>query len=226
MFALIRYHFLDYTKSYKYVPPIAMYFMSLLFVYAYKPTPIVPTYLETALALYLLSAWITVTIFHTEDPVQEQITISHTNNISALYVGKYITALLICTVLSFISVIYPIILQMFNEKMTASLFLVGFLSHMSFSILGISIATLFTRNTIQKAGTAWLSLTFILLITIASIRFKKELLWFLPPVESFLMLGQYKYNILTHTLWLTAWAIVYSFLLFTLFLFIVRKKRF
>ncbi|MED3103083.1 ABC transporter permease, partial [Bacillus thuringiensis] len=43
MFALIRYHFLDYTKSYKYVPPIAMYFMSLLFVYTYKPTPIVPT---------------------------------------------------------------------------------------------------------------------------------------------------------------------------------------
>ncbi len=169
MFALIRYHFLDYTKSYKYIPPIAMYFISLLFVYTYKPTPIVPTYLETALALYLLSAWITVTIFHTEDPVQEQITISHTNNISALYVGKYITALLICTVLSFISVIYPIILQMFNEKMTVSLFLIGFLSHISFSILGISIATLFTRNIIQKAGTAWLSLTFILLITIASI---------------------------------------------------------
>lgn len=174
MFALIRYHFLDYTKSYKYIPPIAMYCISLLFVYTYKPTPIVPTYLETALALYLLSAWITVTIFHTEDPVQEQITISHTNNISALYVGKYITALLICTVLSFISVIYPIILQMFNEKMTASLFLVGFLAHMSLSILGISIATLFTRNIIQKASTAWLSLTFILLMTIASIRLKKS----------------------------------------------------
>ncbi|MFL0401861.1 ABC transporter permease [Bacillus nitratireducens] len=226
MFALIRYHFLDYTKSYKYIPPIAMYCISLLFVYTYKPTPIVPTYLETALALYLLSAWITVTIFHTEDPVQEQITISHTNNISALYVGKYITALLICTVLSFISVIYPIILQMFNEKMTASLFLVGFLAHMSLSILGISIATLFTRNIIQKASTAWLSLTFILLMTIASIRLKKELLWFLPPIESFIMLGQYKYNILTHTLWLTAWTIVYSFLLLTLFLFLIRRKRF
>ncbi|MGQ0516176.1 ABC transporter permease, partial [Bacillus sp. D-CC] len=26
-----------------------MYFVSLLFVYTYKPTPIVPTYLETAL---------------------------------------------------------------------------------------------------------------------------------------------------------------------------------
>ena len=63
---------------------------------------------------------------------------------------------------------------MFNEEMTVSLFLVGFLAHMSFSILGISIATLFTRNMIQKAGTAWLSLTFILLITIASIRFKKS----------------------------------------------------
>ncbi|HDR7623244.1 TPA: ABC transporter permease [Bacillus mycoides] len=226
MFALICYHFLDYTKSYKYIPPIAMYCISLFFVYTYKPTPIVPTYLETALALYLLSAWITVTIFHTEDLVQEQITISHTNNISALYVGKYVTALLICTVLSFISVIYPIILQMFNEKMTASLFLVGFLAHMSLSILGISIATLFTRNIIQKASTAWLSLTFILLMTIASIRLKKELLWFLPPVESFIMLGQYKYNILTHTLWLTAWAIVYSFLLLTLFLFLVRRKRF
>ncbi|MBJ7983282.1 ABC transporter permease [Bacillus cereus] len=226
MFALIRYHFLDYTKSYKYIPPIAMYCISLLFVYTYKPTPIVPIYLETTLALYLLSAWITITIFHTEDPVQEQITISHTNNISALYVGKYITALLICTVLSFISIIYPIILQMFNEKMTASLFLVGFLAHMSFSILGISIATLFTRNIIQKASTAWLSLTFILLMTIASIHFKTELLWVLPPIESFLMLGQYKYNILTHTLWLTAWAIVYSFLLLTLFLFLIRKKRF
>ncbi len=115
---------------------------------------------------------------------------------------------------------------MFNEKMTVSLFLVGFLAHMSFSILGISIATLFTRNIIPKASTAWLSLTFILLITIASIRFKKELLWFLPPIESFLMLGQNKFNILTHTLWLTAWAIVYSFLLLTLFLFYRSQKTF
>ena len=42
--------------------------------------------------------------------------------------------------------------------MTVSLFLVGFLSHMSFSILGISIATLFTRNMIQKQALLGLAL--------------------------------------------------------------------
>ncbi|MDM5190432.1 ABC transporter permease [Bacillus sp. DX4.1] len=229
MLALIRYNFLDYTKSYKYVPPIAMYIVSLLFVYTYKPNPIVPAYLETALPLYLLSAWITVTLFHTEDPVQEQITLSHTKNIHTLYLGKYVTVLLICSFLSFVSVIYPIVFDMFHEKMTMSLFIIGILAHISLSILGISIATLFTRNIIKKASTAWLSLSFVLLITIASIRLKKEtpeLLWFFPPIDSFMVLGHYEQELLSHTLWLTAWALVYSFVLIALFLYLVRKRRF
>ncbi|MBY0599892.1 hypothetical protein [Bacillus bingmayongensis] len=228
MLALIRYNFLDYTKSYKYVPPIAMYIVSLLFVYAYKPNPIVTTYLETSLILYLLSAWITITLFHTEDPVQEQITLSHTKNIWTLYLGKYVTVLLICSILSLISVIYPIAFQMFNEKMTVSLFITGILAHFSLSILSISIATLFTRNIIRKASTAWLSLSFVLLITIASIRLKKdmpELLWFFPPINGFMMLGQYEHHLLTHVLWLTVWALAYSVVLIGLFLYLVRKRR-
>lgn len=228
MIALIRYNFLDYTKSYKYAPPIAMYIVSLLFIYTYKPNPIITTYLETALILYLLSAWITITLFHAEDPVQEQITLSHTKNIRTLYLGKYVTVLLICIVLSLISVIYPIAFQMFNEKMTLSLFITGFFSHFSLSILGISIAILFTRNIIKKASTAWLSLSFVLLITIASIRLKKdmpELLWIFPPINGFMMLGSYEHNLAIHTLWLTAWALFYSFVLMSLFLHLVRKRR-
>ncbi|KEK24560.1 hypothetical protein [Bacillus gaemokensis] len=228
MIALIRYNFLDYTKSYKYVPPIAMYIVSLLFVYTYKPNPIVATYLETALTLYLLSAWITITLFHTEDPVQEQITLSHTKKILALYIGKYVTVLLICSVLSLISVIYPIAFQMFKEKITVSLFITGLLAHISLSILGISIATLFTRNIIKKASTAWLSLSFVLLITIASIRLKKEmpeLLWFFPPIDSFMMLAQYEHHLLVHVLRLTAWAFAYSVVLIGVFLYLVRKRR-
>ncbi|WP_410984046.1 ABC transporter permease [Bacillus cereus] len=228
MIALIRYNFLDYTKSYKYVPPIAMYIVSLLFIYTYKPNPIVATYSETALTLYLLSAWITITLFHTEDPVQEQITLSHTKNIRALYLGKYVTVLLISSVLSLISVISPIIFQMFKEKMTLSLLITGFLSHFSLSILGISITTLFTRNIIKKASTAWLSLSLVLLITIASIRLKKdipELLWFFPPINSFMMLSSHEHNLAIHTLWLTAWALFYSFVLMSFFLYLVRKRR-
>lgn len=229
MFALIRYNIHDYTKSYKYVPPIALYMISLLFIYTYESIPIVPTYLETALALYLLSAWITITLFHTEDPVQEQITLSHTKNIHTLYLGKYGTALLICSVLSLVSVFYPIVFDKFRDSMTVSLLLFSILTHMSLSILGISIATLFTRNIIQKASTAWLSLSLVLLITIASIHLKEEipaLLWFLPPINSFMMLGDYEYNLLSHTLWLTVWALIYSFALIQLFLYLVRKKRF
>ncbi|WP_459503298.1 ABC transporter permease [Bacillus sp. C1] len=228
MIALIRYNFLDYTKSYKYVPPIAMYIVSLLFVYAYKPNPIVATYLETALTLYLLSAWITITLFHTENPVQEQITLSHTKNSTTLYFSKYVTALLICIVLSLISVTYPIAFQMFKENMTAERFITGLLAHFSLSILGISIATLFTRNIIQKASTSWLSLSFILLITIASVRLKKdmpELLWVFPPIDSFMMLGQYEHHFLVHTLLFTVWALIYSLVLVSLFLYLVQKRR-
>ena len=101
--------------------------------------------------------------------------------------------------------------------------------YFSLSILVISIATLFTRNIIKKASTAWLSLSFVLLITIASIRLKKEmpeLLWVFPPINSFLMLGQYEHHLLVHVLWLTAWALIYSLLLITLFLFLVQKNDF
>lgn len=46
-----------------------------------------------------------------------------------------------------------------------------------------------------------------LLKMIASIRLKKEmpeLLWVFPPINSFLMLGQYEHHLLVHVLLLTA----------------------
>lgn len=53
-----------------------------------------------------------------------------------------------------------------------------------------------------------------------------ELLWVFPPINSFLMLGQYEHHLLVHVLWLTAWALIYSLLLITLFLFLVQKNDF
>ncbi len=67
-----------------------------------------------------------------------------------------------------------------------------------------------------------------LLKTIASFRLKKEmpeLLWVFPPINSFLMLGQYEQHLFVHVLWLTAWALAYSFVLMSLFLYLVRKRR-
>ncbi|WP_243765150.1 hypothetical protein [Bacillus arachidis] len=66
--------------------------------------------------------------------------------------------------------------------------------------------SLFTRNIIQKASTAWLSLSFVLLITISSIHLKKdmpELLWFFPPINHFIMLSQPEHQLLVRVLWLT-----------------------
>ncbi|EEM09217.1 ABC transporter permease [Bacillus pseudomycoides] len=67
-----------------------------------------------------------------------------------------------------------------------------------------------------------------LLKMIASIRLKKEmpeLLWVFPPINSFLMFGQYEHHLLVHVLLLTAWALAYSFVLMSLFLYLVRKRR-
>ncbi|WP_423479094.1 hypothetical protein [Priestia megaterium] len=77
MGALIRYHFITYIKSYRYIPPLALYIISLCMNYTYRPNPVLDSFFNTALFLFFLTTWFTMSLFHAEDSSQEVITKLH-----------------------------------------------------------------------------------------------------------------------------------------------------
>lgn len=103
MRALISYYVLDYIKSYRYVPPLSIYVITLLVNYTYRPNPVLSSMAVTAVYLFLLMAWFTLSFFHTEDPTQQQLTTLHAKNKSKMFLSKYMTMFLCVIVLSTVS---------------------------------------------------------------------------------------------------------------------------
>ncbi|MBE3570004.1 MAG: hypothetical protein IMW92_07770 [Bacillales bacterium] len=56
MKGLFPYHFVYYLRTYKYVPPLTFYVLTLVVNYVYKPNPILDSYSFTSLVLFFIMA--------------------------------------------------------------------------------------------------------------------------------------------------------------------------
>ncbi|GGJ99966.1 ABC transporter permease [Lentibacillus kapialis] len=195
MKALISYYFLDYIKSYRYVPPLTIYLVALFLNYTYKPNPVLSSTAVTALYLFLLMVWFTLSFFHTEDPTQQHLTILHAKSKVKMFLSKYMTMFLCVIVLSVFSVAYPVVFGMFGADISILKLIIGVLNHFFLGVLSVSMAALFTREIIKNPGTGWLGVSFVLLVSIASTGLRHALpnflqwtVWVLPPVPHLMSL--------------------------------------
>jgi len=233
MKALINYHFLDYIKSYRYVPPLTIYLVLLIVNYTYKPNPVLSSLAVTALYLFLVMAWFTLSFFHTEDPDQQRLTTFHAKSKIKMFLSKYMMMFLCVIILSAISVTYPVVFNMFKEDVTIFKLIIGFLNHFFLGVLSVSITALFTRNITKNPGTSWLSVSFVLLISIASsgIRevlpsFLQWIVWTLPPVPHLMSLMETTNvsAIFLEVSLIYLWLVIYSVVLILLFFWIQHLK--
>lgn len=232
MWSLIRYTLISLIKSYKYVPPLTVYVITLVMVYDYRPNPIFNSYMLTSILLYLIMTWITITIFNGEDIVQQQITVFHANSLLKYFFSKYVSTLIIGSLLSILSTLYPIIFNEFNSEVSAFHVLLGLLTHLCLTYLSICIAALFSRGMISHASNQWLGLllTDTIFLALPALRsYLPEAIFILfPPITGIMQLTGINDNLnnFSDTFFFNYfWAFLYGLPLIFIFYIIVRTKR-
>jgi len=58
MKGLLHYHFHNYLRSHRYIPPLSLYILSLVINYTYTPNPILDSYSFTSLLLYVFAPFL------------------------------------------------------------------------------------------------------------------------------------------------------------------------
>jgi hypothetical protein len=228
--ALIRYHFIHYLRSFTYIHPLTLFIFTVMLNYTYKPNPIYDSYSFTSLALFFMMGWFTVTVFHSEDKGQKEITLLHAGSPWRYHLALYIVCVIIAFSLSLVSVLYPFVFQAFGEAFYPAHFFLGFLSNFSLAILSIGVSAIFTRELVRHSLNTWWGVLSILILSLAASAFPETGLldWLWPPVELSLSMMNISDGVTFIPLrfyWQYGWIILYGFLLIGLYFVLMKKKR-
>lgn len=231
---IIKYSLHDYIRSHKYFPPISTFFILIFVFYTYTPNPIIDSYAVTALILYVISSWLCISILSLDSPVQGQIMALHIKSWNRYYISKLISVGLISIILAVYAFVYPIIFNMFNEPVTLTIGLVSFANHMFLALLGISVASLFSKVIMQSAVNSFGGLALIIVVSIAALAIYdvlpsslKNIVWIIPPASSTQtpLINWNGESILDLSMFPFIWIIIYSILLLSLFLKLAKRFR-
>ncbi|MFJ5764356.1 ABC transporter permease [Lysinibacillus sp. NPDC093210] len=231
MISLLHYQLINYLRTYKYIPPFFIFILCMVVNYAFVPNPILDSYSFTSTFLFLLMGWFTVTIFHAEDEGQKVITILHSKGQKAYFRALYLISIAIGFCLSWVSVLYPIVIDAFGEKPKTLHIILGFLAHFSLSILAIALSALFTRELVKNKQNSWWGVLSILIISIAIASLKNELkglIWLFPPVQLSLEMMSADDGLQAIPAvfyWQFIWIFIYSLLVIWLYFCILNRKK-
>jgi hypothetical protein len=150
MTSLVRYFAADVLRAQRWAAPMLVYLAALMIT---SPTigPVLPTYAMSAAALLPVAMWVTVVVFHSEEPVQAAITMVVVGAFTRVWLGKVLTALLGALLLGlaalfWISVATP-------DTVTVPRLGVGAVDYVMNALAGVAFGTLISRPVTPKV--AW-----------------------------------------------------------------------
>lgn len=177
MTALVRYFSADVLRAQRWAAPLLVYLAALMIT---TPTvgPVLPTYAMSAAALLPVAMWITVVVFHSEEPVQAAITMVVVGAYTRVWFGKVLTALLGALILGaaalfWISVATP-------DTVTVSRLGVGAIDYVMNALAGVGFGALISRPVTPKI--AW-TVLFGVAVCLAQLLIKH-----VPPMNAMLQL--------------------------------------
>lgn len=232
MKALVKYSLHNYFRSHKYFPPISTFIILIFVFYSYKPNPIIDSYAVTAIILYIISAWLCISVLSLDSSVERQLMILHVGGENRYYLSKLISVLLISLLLTLYAFLYPVIFDMFNGSVGFTIGLVSIINHVFLSVLGICIASLFSKIITENAINSYGGLALVIILSLASIglyhtlpSYFKNIVWIIPPATSTQtpLINWNGENIWEVSLFPFIWMIIYSSVLLFLFLRLAKK---
>lgn len=188
MSAFVRYQLISFVRSLKFIPPVVIFLAWVFILYAYKGVPILSSYAVTSIAMYLITTWITMSIFTLDEESEKHILISHLGKKVNYLFGKWMAILIVMLPLLLFAIFFPIITGSFKGFMSIKLYSFAICSHLVFLAFGILVGTLFSATKLATKKYAWLSAVFIIVVSLASkslidkALFFKWILWVFPPV--------------------------------------------
>ena len=188
MVAFVRYQFISYIQSLRFIPPVVIFFTWVFILYSYKNVPILSSYGVSSIAMYFILTWITMSIFSLDEESEKHILMFHIRKKISYLLGKWLTILVLAIPLLLFAIFFPIVAESFKGDMSLNLYIFAFYSHLVFLVFGILVGTLFSATKLATKKYAFLSSVFIIVVSLASesiiemVTLFKWILWIVPPV--------------------------------------------
>jgi len=229
---LIKYSLHDYIRSHRYFPPVSAFFILVFVYYTYTSNPVIDSYALTAVTLYVISAWICISVLALDPPVQKQLMLLHVKGSNRYYIAKFISVWLISLILAVYAFLYPVVFNLFNEPVTFTIGVISFMNHMLLATLGISVASIFSNSLMKNLINSYGGLALLIVISIAALGIYdvlpasfKNIVWVIPPaIGTQQSLTNWSGESILHlSIVPFIWVIIYSLILLYVFLRLVKR---
>lgn len=170
------------------IPPATFYLVWITILYAYKNVPILSSYGASSIAIYLIMAWITMSMFTLEELSEKHILFFQLGSKLKYLIGKWLSILVMMIPLILLAIFFPILADIFRGNMSIELYAVALYSHVVFSLFGIIVGTLFSATQYASKKYAWLSAVLLIVLSISTksvieiVPLYKWIAWIFPPV--------------------------------------------
>ncbi|PWA08868.1 hypothetical protein DCC39_13975 [Pueribacillus theae] len=167
MRGFIRYQFISYIRSLKMIPPLTVFGLWVIILYTYKDVPILSSYAVTSIAIYLIMAWITMSIFSIEGESEKHILFMQLGSKLRYLWGKWAICLFAAIILIIFSIFYPILMNNFREAIQPIHFGLSIYNHFILALFGIFVGTFFSVTSFASKKYTWLSAILVIVVSIS-----------------------------------------------------------
>ncbi|WP_019914862.1 hypothetical protein [Paenibacillus sp. HW567] len=188
MIQLTEFFLFYYYKNNRYILPIALYGLSIYFVYGAGNIPLADGYSLTSVFLFIFSVWTGYSFIELEEITLQKLTVLHyKGKVKRYYIAKVAAAWLVSLIIILFNLSIPFLgTSIFDLKTLVS----AFVAQNSIALLGIVTAMFFNIKVVKDKSIALIGTFIVIVISLAfkSIydRLPSKLGWVLfgfPPIS-------------------------------------------
>jgi len=163
---LVGYLLECYKRSYRYFPPLLVFLIGLMLLYAVKPNPVMESCAASSVLVYFVIAWIGAGFHGAVGDAQEHIAAVHAGSVRAYLSGKAMAVFACGLLLGVAALVYPVAAGSYDAPARAGEWLTALLAHTELSVLGGTLGLMFSRPVVQKGPHATAALLLVLILSI------------------------------------------------------------
>lgn len=173
MTALVRYSLATVLHSQRYLAPVLLFLAALAVGTSNGSGPIVPSYALCAAALFICSAWFTVTLLNLDDPISRAITVVNAGRSRSVLIAAVIAASLGSLLMAVVGLVFPLLTG--DHQVSGTDLVVGAEAEVCCALTGIAVGLVCSRLVIRRPGYSLLAALALVMIML--------LVRGLPPVN-------------------------------------------
>ncbi len=233
MFAYLPYALRYYARSYRYVPPLLLFFVAISMFYKDPTNQVLSSLSFGNFVIFLTVVWLANGYIELEHETQQQLSILHIGSAGKYYLAKLLFISCAAVLLAVYTLLYPLALRVFTAPVTATELLVSFAAYVSTALLGVSVGIFFNGKLIARKSRGILLLFLFSVLSLAGKSIADQfphsvgiLALLLPPVSQTVNVVSSWMSLSGSTrVWGLVWPFVYSFACMGLYLKLMSRGR-